>query len=486
MEDRSVLRILFAEDQPEDNEIATREIRKSGLDFVGHRVDTKEGFLAELAAFRPDIVISDFVMPSFDGMQALKLSLEFDPAIPFIVLTGSRNEETAVLCMKSGASDYVIKSHINRLPYAIREALERSRLSVEGKEALRRLEESEELFRVLFEASPIGKTLTGFDGAIIMANRALAEIIGSTVEALKGSDAAAFLHPDDRPRRARIIDELVSEASQSRRAEMRLVRKDGAPVWVDVSMALVRDGAGSPRYVVSSLADISWLKREEAELRALNGELERRIGEKETLLRELFHRTRNNMQVIISLLGWEADLVGSDLVDEFVRKTNDRIMSMSLVHKKLYDSMDLSRIDLNEYCRELIDLLVDSEPGRRRHIRFQPAAEALPVKIDTAVPFGLAFHEILTNALRHAYPRGAEGEVRVSLSSLAPDRIELEVSDDGVGLPADFDGRSGRTLGFQLIHGLVEAQMGGSVACETDRGLRCIVRFSDAQAQTRV
>ncbi len=486
MEGGSVLKILFAEDQPEDNEIATREIRKSGLDFVGRRVDTREDFLAALEAFRPDIVISDYMMPTFDGMQALKLSLEFDPSIPFIVLTGSRNEETAVACMKSGASDYVIKSHINRLPYAIREALERARLSLEGKEALRRLEESEELFRVLFEASPIGKTLTRFDGTIIMANRALAEIIGCTVEELTGTDGGAFIHPEELALRARIIEELLAGRSQSRRVEMRLVRKDGAPVWTDISTVLVRDRGGVPRYLISSLADISGLKREEAQLRALNGELERRIGEKETLLRELFHRTRNNMQVIISLLGWEAELVGSDVVDEFVRKTNDRIMSMSLVHKKLYDSMDLSRIDLNEYCRELIDLLVDSEPGRRRHIRFQPAAEALPVKIDTAVPFGLAFHEIVSNALRHAYPPGAEGEVRVVLSSLVPDRVELAVSDDGVGLPADFDGRSGKTLGFQLIHGLVEGQMGGSFACETGRGLRCIVRFSDAQTQTRV
>lgn len=486
MENKGALRILFAEDQSEDNEIATREIRKSGLGFVGRRVDTREDFLSELQGFRPDIVISDFVMPSFDGMQALKLSHEFDPSIPFIILTGSRNEETAVLCMKSGASDYVIKSHINRLPYAISEALERARLSAEGKEAVRKLEESEERFRVLFDASPIGKILTGFDGKIVMVNRALAGMVGYDFEELSGLASDIFVHPQDRALRSGIIDALVAGTSASSRVEMRLVRKGGAQIWADVSTALVRDKGGTPRYLIASLFDISERKREEEQLRTLNGELERRIGEKETLLRELFHRTRNNMQVIISLLGWEADLVGNSLVDEVVRKTNDRIMSMSLVHKKLYDSMDLSSIDLNEYCRELIDLLIDGEPGRRRRIRFESATETLPVVIDIAVPFGLAFHELVSNAQRHAYPVEGEGEIRIGLAREAAGRIELVVSDDGVGLPGDFDAKSGKTLGFQLIRGLVEDQMGGIFKFETGRGLRCIVSFSDARAQTRV
>jgi DNA-binding response OmpR family regulator len=103
------LRILFVEDLPSDMELAARELKKNGLKFTSLRVETKEEFLKALEEFKPEIIISDYALPSFDGMQALQLSKAHNSTIPFIILTGSMNEDTAVECMKSGADDYVIK-----------------------------------------------------------------------------------------------------------------------------------------------------------------------------------------------------------------------------------------------------------------------------------------------------------------------------------------------------------------------------------------
>ncbi len=105
-------RILIVEDLPTDAELAEREIGKSCKKCVFRTVETREEFLAALEAFRPDLIVSDFKLPSFDGLTALKLTLERAPITPVIILTGSQNEDTAVECMKAGAADYVIKEHM--------------------------------------------------------------------------------------------------------------------------------------------------------------------------------------------------------------------------------------------------------------------------------------------------------------------------------------------------------------------------------------
>lgn len=132
MSDKSQgIRILFAEDLPEDVELAQREINSGDIEFTSKVVDTEDEFLKALNDFRPDIVISDYAMPTFDGMQALEITRKSETHIPFIILTGSMNEETAVECMKAGADDYVIKEQIARLPFAIKEVLSKVRTKTE-------------------------------------------------------------------------------------------------------------------------------------------------------------------------------------------------------------------------------------------------------------------------------------------------------------------------------------------------------------------
>ncbi len=142
MESKKLLKILFAEDLPSDAELAVMELRKGGLEFEHQRVDTRDEFIASLSEFHPDIIISDYIMPSFNGLQALNDCREFDPSIPFILFTGSTNEEIAVQCMKAGATDYVIKEHMTRLPFAVKEALEQVRMQKEKLDSEHLLEVS--------------------------------------------------------------------------------------------------------------------------------------------------------------------------------------------------------------------------------------------------------------------------------------------------------------------------------------------------------
>jgi putative nucleotidyltransferase with HDIG domain/PAS domain S-box-containing protein len=149
------LKLLFVEDLQTDYELAQWHLRKDKLAFDSICVDTQPAFLNALEQYKPDLIISDYSMPEFNGMQALNLTLANRPDIPFIVLTGSINEETAVLCMKAGASDYVLKEKIHRLPFAVRETLKRTQERKEKIFAETRLQESEIRYRSLFEDSPI-------------------------------------------------------------------------------------------------------------------------------------------------------------------------------------------------------------------------------------------------------------------------------------------------------------------------------------------
>ncbi|MGM0613079.1 MAG: PAS domain S-box protein [Bacteroidota bacterium] len=168
------IRILFVEDLLTDAELAQRELKKENINFSGKIVDTEKEFVTHLQEFSPDIIISDYSMPYFDGMSALKITQSFNHYIPFIVLTGSVNEETAVACMKAGADDYVLKENITRLPFAVLEAIKKNKNRIEKEkmqqQVINSLEEYQDLFNNMNETvwiiHPNGELLDVNDTAV--------------------------------------------------------------------------------------------------------------------------------------------------------------------------------------------------------------------------------------------------------------------------------------------------------------------------------
>src|SRR5713226_167099 len=140
-------RILILEDLATDAELIERELRKASIVFTSLRVETKEDFSQALIEFEPDIILSDYGLPQFSGLEALGLLKEKEISLPFILVTGSLSEEIAVLCMKEGAADYILKSNLTRLPSAVESALKRSETEKEKAEALEALRQSQEQLR---------------------------------------------------------------------------------------------------------------------------------------------------------------------------------------------------------------------------------------------------------------------------------------------------------------------------------------------------
>ncbi|TAM56521.1 MAG: PAS domain S-box protein, partial [Acidobacteria bacterium] len=182
------LRILFVEDLVSDAELAAAELRRAGLAFESRRVETREQLIAALREYRPALVLSDYALPGFNGMEALALTLERAPGTPFILVTGSTNEETAVACMKAGAWDYVLKDRLSRLPLAVHGALDLARTRGMERAAREALERSEARQRAFFDASADGVFVKDAALRTVMANAAYAAMIGRSLTEVLGHD----------------------------------------------------------------------------------------------------------------------------------------------------------------------------------------------------------------------------------------------------------------------------------------------------------
>ena len=210
------------------------------------------------------------------------------------------------------------------------------------------------------------------------------------------------------------------------------------------------------------------------------------LKEKEALLRELYHRTKNNMQVISSILALQAARIQDEQMLSIFRETENRIRSMALVHQKLYQSQNLSRIDLQEYVTDLVALLMQSHEASPDKIALVLDTESVSVLIDTAIPCGLVLNELLSNTFKHAFPGDRSGEIKIRLCRAQDGTVELEVSDDGGGVPEDSDLRKSNTLGMLTVFGIVERQLQGQVTVETEGGVAWRIRFKDDLYAPRV
>lgn len=178
------VKILFAEDNQDDLDLAMRELTQNGIEHTALNVISPEKFIEALHNFKPDIIISDLRMPFFDGIQTLQFSLLHNPDIPFIMLTGSNDEETAVSCMKAGAFDYIIKDRLNMLPFSVKEAIQRIKLIEDKKKVESFLFEEEKKYRLLFETMNQGIVYYNPKAEIISVNPAAERILGYDADRL--------------------------------------------------------------------------------------------------------------------------------------------------------------------------------------------------------------------------------------------------------------------------------------------------------------
>lgn len=264
MSSENSLRILFLEDIEADKELAVHELKRSGLNFSSIRVETKEELQEQVIKFAPDLIISDYSLPKYNGMLALRFMKEAHPSIPFILFTGSINEETAVECMKAGADDYIIKEHLSRLPFAVREVLKKFEALTEKLAVQKALIESEEKFRSYVINSPSIILILDRNGIVKYLNRSEH---GFEPGYFIGKSIYDFTLPEKREEVRNVIEKSLKEGT-SQYFETYAVL-NGELFWYENKVApLIKDGSSDDLIIISS--DHTEKKKNEERIRRLN------------------------------------------------------------------------------------------------------------------------------------------------------------------------------------------------------------------------
>jgi PAS domain S-box-containing protein len=347
---------------------------------------------------------------------------------------------------------------------------------------------TEAQYRISFENAAVGKAQ--FDPVshnMIRVNTALAAMLGYAPEELAGKHGWDFVWPEDRDVDRESWRRVLAGEIDTFTSEKRYMRRDGTPVWGRVSTAAVRDPAtGAPTIAISVIEDIDARRRSQADLVVANKALEAMVAERtlalsqrDLLLREVYHRVKNNLQIVDGLLVMQARELTDEAAKTALIGLRNRVYALGLVHHQLMGSSDLQTFDFAPFLEELSANIL--EGGAAREVTLDVKAVPLNVGLDFAIPLGLLVTELVTNSLKHAFPDG-RGRIEVELARAGDGSVSLVVADNGRGLAAaraDSDGPRG--LGENIIKGLV-AQLRGTMSVSEDNGTRSEVRVAPPEA----
>jgi len=342
----------------------------------------------------------------------------------------------------------------------------------EAKRVEEKLRQSEELLVTAFRTSLDSASINRMsDGLFLAANDGFCEITGYSSEEVIGRTSRELNLWVDNEDRARLIREMSARGFVTR-MEIEFRRKDGSIFYHQMSARRI-DIDGVPCMVIVG-RDITDQKRADEQLRAS-------LEEKTVLLKEVHHRVKNNLQIISSLLELQSDFIADEESRRFIRESQNRIGAMALVHEKLYQSETFTSINLGDYIESLTQYLFSTFVKGTEAIGLTVEVEDVHLAIDEAIPCGLIVNELVSNALKHAFPKGVEGEIAVRCRSGKDGWVTVTVSDTGIGLPAGFDIENTESLGLQLVTMLVN-QLRGAIRLVTEKkGTAVMVSFPGGQ-----
>lgn len=465
--------------------------------------------LASANAELPDLILLDVQMPGMDGYEVCR-RLRDDPrtaAIPVIFVSAASEVFNKVQAFEAGGADYLTKpfesaeilvrveAHI-RL-HRLKARVEAQNLSLQAEVAERKraeqalqdlnqhlealvaertqdlirsngelhreieeriliekaLRESEARFRRLHESMRDAFASVDMEGHIQDANLAFQEMLRYDLEELQRLTYVDLTPPRWHASEAQVVKEQILARGYSDIYEKEYIRRDGKVFPVELRSFLLSDDGGVPVGIWAIVRDITERKRAEAQI-------ESALREKEVLLKEIHHRVKNNLQVVSGLLDLQAREIADPAVRALLGDSSARVRAMALVHELLYGAADLSSVAFDAFLDRLISQVAIQQHRPEIVIGRDLAPAALC--IEAAVPCGLIVNELVSNALKHAFPGDRGGRVDVALECDADGAMRISVSDDGVGLPPDFSIAHQKSMGWQLIVNLID-QIDGEI-----------------------
>lgn len=328
----------------------------------------------------------------------------------------------------------------------------------------------EERFRRLVESAPSAMVMINSSGRIEMVNAQAERVFGYARTELLGQPVEMLVPERFRGHHPSLRNAFFG-SPQSRPMgvgrDLHGLRKDGSEFPVEIGLNPIETDEGM--MVLSAIVDISDRKQREDRIQAT-------LKEKDILLSEVHHRVKNNLQVVHSLLDLQSTKIRDDGALQLLRESQNRIKSMALIHQALYESKDFGRVDIGNFLDALVPNLISSYSVDPGHIALRIDAAEVSLPIGAAVPCGLVVNELVTNALKHAFPGGRRGRINVELSREPENQVVLVVSDNGVGIPDDLNLMKSNTLGLQLVT-LLADQLGADITMHRSNPTRFMLRF---------
>lgn len=490
-----MITVLFAIDDTTEQTLFRDVIKSKELEMqmvVPENVNQVDKLIADGAI---DIIVTDLAFQNGGFAEWLYLWQH-----PFVLLADWTEYHRIDEIVKDQTSDFAIRDgdyrHITFLPLVIKkvlhniESMERHNLS---------LKMTEQRYRELVHALPDIVYSLDAAGNFVYVNDSIRRLGWDPVE-LIGKHFSVLLEPEyvkkvsrehvlrkmngvtTGPENApKLFDERRTGDRRTRDLEVKLRRKDDGPIDHDVYGSVISygevnavgfapfsDEVGQPGSV-GIIRDVT--ERKEA-----SRLLEKSLHDKEVLLAEIHHRVKNNLQVISSLLNLQSAGIDDAVAIKRFADAQMQIQSMALVHEHLYRSDNYSTVDIDTYARSLCDHLFEAYAIPENTVSLEFAFEAIPVAMQQAVPVALLLNELISNSLKYAFPPGSTGTIHVTMARIDERNVQLEVYDDGVGLPADFDIAASDTLGHILVSGL-STQLNGEMEIDGSAGTRFTLRF---------
>lgn len=397
---------------------------------------------------KPDVVMLDLGLPESTGIDTYLRVKEVFNEYPVIILTGLDDEKTAETAVLEGAQDYLVKREINS------QLLKKSVLyAIDRMVAQKKLQDNEARFREIFTTCVDGIVSVDETMNFIRWNPGAEKILGYKPEEILGKSILTIVPHRYHEKKIKGFKQFLKTGTGKvigKTVEFPGVHKEGMEIPLELTIS-VRKKEG--KYIATAfMRDFTIRKVAEEKLHTS-------LKEKELLLAEIHHRVKNNMQIIISLLNLQFEDVEDKEILKIIMASENRIRSMALIHEKLYQSKNFSKVAFGEYIRQLATYLFEMYKVEKDKISLEISVENVDLSINKAIPCGLILNELITNAIKYAFPEDVSGTLSISMKQ-SGECVLLKVQDDGIGIDDSVEFEKLDSLGMQLVTGLTRQLYG--------------------------
>lgn len=449
----------------EDESIVAKDIQKT-LQNLGYDVpcvvSSGQAAIETAQKNKPDLVLMDIVLKGkMDGIEAAEeMRSRFN--IPVVYLTAYTDDKMLARAKLTDPFGYIVKPFEDR---QLKTVIEMALYKVQMNNKLR---QASEQWETTFNSICDMVSIHDEDFRLVKVNKAFARALKIEPKDVTGRLCYELLHGTKEPPKSCPHKQVL----QTGKPAMAEFFEPHLGIYLEISASPIFDNKGKVCGTVHITKDITKRKQTEQQIDAS-------LKEKEILLRELHHRVKNNMQVISSLLRLQSGTLDDDKAIAIFKECQNRVGTMALIHEKFYRSKDLSNIDFKAYVKELTQNLIQSYGIPVGKIAVNIDVKDVSLGINTAIPCGLLINELISNSLKHAFPRPIEGKINVSMQPVEKNQIELVISDNGIGIPAELDFRKTNSLGLQLVNTLVKDQLDGEIELDRSAGTKFKIKFKE-------